>query len=103
MTACISDWTKCTDNADMVNNYKGWFDAQYDCKLEATNLAKFGTPEWPRLYFSNFYPGTDYSTGNVTLVEPKAKFQNGFGAMEHSRIYCRYDLRTKKVLFVSFQ
>ena len=78
--SCRSDWTKCTDNSDMANNYKGWSDAQYDCKVEATNQAKFGTPEWPSLYFPKFYPGTDYRTGNVTLVEPEARFQNGFGA-----------------------
>ena len=74
-----------------------------DCKVEATNQAKFGTPEWPSLYFSKFHSGTDYRTGNVTLVEPEARFQNGFGAMEHLQVYCRYNLRTKKVISVSRQ
>lgn len=85
----------------MVNNYKGWFDARYACKLEATDRAKYGTPEWPSFFFSHFYPGTDFSTGFATLIEPKAKFQNGFGAMAHSQVVCRYDLRTKQVIGVN--
>jgi hypothetical protein len=100
--SCKSDWTLCTDNSDMANNYKGWFDVKYDCKEQATDMAKYGTPEWPSaFYFASFYPGTNYKTGLVTVIEPKAKFQNGFGAMVHSKVVCEYDLRTKKVTNVT--
>jgi hypothetical protein len=99
--SCKSDWTKCTDNSDMANNYGGWFDVKYDCKKQANDLAKYGTPEWPWLAFSSFYPGTNYSTGIVTVIEPDAKFQNGFSAMVRSRVVCEYDLRAKRVINVS--
>jgi hypothetical protein len=94
---CKSDWTKCTDNADMANNFGGWSGVQYDCKKQAEELAKYGTPEWPWFAFSSFRPGSNYSTGTVTVIEPDAKFQNGFGAMVRSRVVCEYDLRSKKV------
>jgi hypothetical protein len=97
---CKSDWTKCTDNADMANTYDHWSYVQVDCKMEADKLARFGTPEWPWLPFGHFRPGTNYNTGIVTLIEPKAKFQNGFGAMAHSQVTCIYDLHTKKVISV---
>jgi len=99
--SCKSDWTKCADNSDIVNNYSGMSAAQVDCKLQAEDHATYGTPEWPWLPFSHFYPGTNYSAGIATLIEPKAKFQNGFGAMAHSRVVCIYDLRTKKVLSIN--
>jgi hypothetical protein len=100
---CRSDWTKCADNSDMVNNYKGMTVAQDDCMFEATKQAMYGTPEWPWGYhFSHFYRGNDFSTGIVTLIEPDAKFQNGFGAMARTRVVCSYDLRNKKTLWVTF-
>jgi hypothetical protein len=98
---CKSDWTKCADNRDMANNFDGWFHVQYGCKTAATDRAKYGTPEWPSFFFSSFYPGTNFSTGIVTLIEPDAKFQNGFGAMVHSRVQCEFDLRADKVINVT--
>jgi hypothetical protein len=98
---CKSDWTKCADNRDMANNFDGWFHVKFGCKTAATDRAKYGTPEWPTFFFSSFYPGTNYSTGIVTLIEPDAKFQNGFGAMVHSRVQCEFDLRADKVINVT--
>ena len=101
-TSCRSDWTLCTDNADMANNYSGWSDAKFACKSAADNQARYGTPEWPWLAFSTFLKGGNYKTSGVaTLIEPDAKFSNGFGAMVHSEVLCRYDLRAKKALDVT--
>lgn len=97
---CKLDWTKCTDNKDMANNYRGWVAAVVDCRRETENRARYGTPDWPWPSFSFFQPGSNYNSGIATLIEPKAKFQNGFGAMAHSRVVCQYDLRTKKVVSV---
>src|SRR5260370_41700836 len=41
--SCKSDWTLCTDNADMANNYSGWISAKAKCKSEANESARFGT------------------------------------------------------------
>ncbi|MGH9806371.1 MAG: hypothetical protein ACRD9W_03780 [Terriglobia bacterium] len=101
-TDCKSDWTKCSDNEDLVNNYSDWTKVQVECKEEANSEAKYGTPEWPWLPFGSFLKGTDYSTSGIaTAIEADAQFQNGFGAMVHSTVTCRYDLRAQKVLDVS--
>jgi hypothetical protein len=74
---------------------------QYDCKTEATAKARYGEPEWPSYYFGHFLTGKDFVTSGVAVVvEPDAKFQNGFGAKVDSRVVCRYDLRDKRVIDV---
>lgn len=101
LPACQSDWTKCADNADIVNHYSRYSNAQVACKLEANKRARYGTPVWPWLAFSSFRVGSDYvKTGTAILIEPDAQFQNGFGAMVHSRVTCVYDLRAGQVLNV---
>ena len=51
--------------------------------------------------FGTFLKGNDYvKTGRVVVIEPDARFQNGFGAMARSRVECTYDLNTDKVLRV---
>jgi hypothetical protein len=37
----------------------------------------------------------------VTLIERDAQFQNGFGAMVHSQVICKYDMKEKTVLDVT--
>jgi hypothetical protein len=98
---CKGNWQQCSDNADMANNYSNWDHAQFACKEEAIKEARFGTPKWPWLAFGSFLKGSDYPTSGVAvLIEPDAQFQNGFGAMVHSRVVCKYDLRSEKVLSV---
>jgi hypothetical protein len=81
---CKSDWRLCTDNADLVNNYKGVISAQTDCQYESKKLAKYGEPKFPFLAFSTFYTGDAYiKSGMAIFVEKDAQFQNGFGAMAH--------------------
>ena len=99
---CRSDWSKCADNEQLVNNYSDWSKVQVECKMEAEHEAEYGSPSWPWLAFGNFLKGKDYvSTGVATAIEPDAQFQNGFGAMVHSTVTCEYDLRTQKVTNIS--
>jgi hypothetical protein len=100
--SCSSNWSKCGDNADLVNNWSGISSAQVSCQSEAENRAQYGTPKWPWLSFSSFYPGTNYvPAGKVILIEPDAQFQNGFSALVHSKVWCLYDLRAKTVTDVA--
>jgi hypothetical protein len=101
--ACVSDYRKCTDNADLMNNYDGVVGAEVRCKSEAQNDAKFGSPEFPWWFaFTHFHTGNDYvKTGIAALIEPDAQFQNEFSAMVHSTVVCTYDLNQKKVIDLS--
>jgi DNA-directed RNA polymerase subunit RPC12/RpoP len=99
---CISDWRGCSDNADLIKRYNGIGDARFSCKKAAENSAKYGSPQWPFLSFGTFYDGDRYvKTGLAVLLEEKAQFSNGFGAMVHSAVTCTYDLNQKKVINVS--
>ena len=99
---CPSDWRKCQDNANLMNNYKGVGNAQASCEIEAEKRARFGSPKWPWVPFSTFHTGDEYvRTGTAILIEKDAQFQNVFGAMAHSTVICTYDLAQKKVLDVS--
>jgi hypothetical protein len=97
--SCKSDWHLCSDNADLINNFGDITRGQAYCKIEAEKLAKYGTPKFPWLAFSTFHRGSDYvNTGIAVLLEKDAQFQNGFGAMVHSTVTCRYDLNRREVL-----
>jgi hypothetical protein len=101
---CSSDWTKCSDNAQLVNSYSDWTGVQAACQVEAENEAKYGTPKWPWLSFGSFLKGDSYiHSGIAVAIEPNAQFQNGFGAMVHSTVTCKYDLNAKKVVDVSIE
>ena len=100
--ACTADWQKCVDNEDLINHFRGVGLAKVKCKDEATDKAKYGTPEWPWFAFGRFLRGNDFpKTGTITIVENAAKFQNAFGAMAHVKVYCDYDLKAEKVTSVS--
>jgi hypothetical protein len=101
VNSCKDDWHKCSDNSDLVNNYGEIARAQIECKYEANDRAKFGTPTWPWLVFGTFHKGDNYvKDGKAILVEKDAQFQNGFGAMVHSTVTCTYDLNGQKVMDV---
>ena len=100
-TPCRSDWTKCADNEELVNKYSGWSLAQVNCKSKATEQAQYGNPVWPWFAFGSFYIGKEYVASGIAIaIEPDAQFQNGFGAMVHSRVTCTYDLRAQRVISV---
>jgi hypothetical protein len=102
ISLCKSDWTKCIDNEQLVNNYSGWANVKGTCKREANEGALYGNPVWPSRFFTTFYTGKDYvTTGIVIAVEPNAQFQNVFGAMAHARIKCTYDLIAHRVISVT--
>jgi len=99
---CESDWTKCTDNAEIVRSYRGWLDVQVACRIAAIEAAKYGTPTWPFVPFQGFSEGKAYvESGLAVAIEPEAKFPNSAGAMIRSRVTCTYDLRTRRVVNVA--
>jgi hypothetical protein len=100
VSTCKSDWSKCANNLEMARNYEGWTEAEVKCKIAASKMAKYGTPEWPWLAFQHLTTASDYkTTGVAVLLEMGAKFQNMYGAMVRMEaVSCDYDLRTKKVV-----
>jgi hypothetical protein len=101
--SCKSDWTLCSDNADLVNHYDKMLDAKIYCQIEANKLANYGTPVWgPEIgIFSRFKTGNDSPrTGIVRLVDDDVQFSNMFGGMQYSMVSCKYDLANKRVLDV---
>ena len=99
---CESDWTKCTDNAEIVRSYKGWLDVQVACRIAAIEAANNGMPTWPLIPFQGFSDGKTYvESGLVVAIEPEAKFPNSAGAMIRSRVTCTYDLRARRVVNVA--
>jgi hypothetical protein len=100
--SCRSEWIKCADNEQLVNQYSDWSLVQVRCERAATDQARYGSPDWPWLPFGTFHKGTNYvTTGIAVAIEPDAQFSNGFGAKVHSRVTCTYDLRAKRVTDVS--
>jgi hypothetical protein len=100
--SCKSDWHLCADNSDLMNNFHGVIHWGSACKWEAAKLAKYGEPKFPWAFpFATFHSGNDYvKDGKAILIEPDAQFQNGFGAMVHTRIECVYDIAGDKVVSV---
>jgi len=92
--ACNDDWRKCADNTMLANSLNPIYGhARAACRIAADAQAKYGTPVWPWIKFSSYRYGIDYiTTGNAVLIENDAQFQNGFGAMVHSRVICTYDM-----------
>ena len=98
---CRADWRQCDSNAQIVNNWRGWSLVQVRCKSASNTSAKYGEPKWPWFAFGSFYQGKSYLTGKATVIEPDAQIQNGFGASEHVRVTCLYDLNSEAVLDVT--
>lgn len=98
---CRADWHHCGDNAQIANFWSGWSHVKSQCKEAANTAAKYGAPKWPWFAFGSFYTGTSYLTGNATVIEPDAQFQNTFGANEHVHVICSYDLNLDTVTDVS--
>lgn len=100
--SCKSDWRQCSDNSELVNKFEEISHGSLSCQYAAKKLAKYGTPSFPFLSFSNFRSGNDFvRTGLARLVEPDAQFQNGYGALVHSVVTCKYDLNSRQVVDVS--
>ncbi|MCG5526833.1 MULTISPECIES: SH3 domain-containing protein [Halorhodospira] len=96
---CHDNWTKCKDNKDLINNYAGITDAQISCERAASELAKYGDPDFPFISFGRFRQGDNYiEEGVIELIENEAKMSNAFGSMLRVRIHCYYDLETEQVV-----
>jgi len=98
---CKTDWSQCKSNREMMANYDtGLITARMACKKDAISKARFGTPEFPWVFFFQSYmPDDSYVTSGIAvLLEKEAKFQNEYGAMMNVTVVCKYDLRSKTVL-----
>jgi hypothetical protein len=99
---CTSDWTKCTNNADLINHYSKMYEATSACKRALEQSVKFGDPEWTWGAFGSFRIGDDYpKTGLVKIIDTDVKIPNGFGAKAHSKVECWYDLNKKSATIMS--
>lgn len=100
--ACENNWQQCSDNAQLANNYRKWSTISGACKHAASELAKYGKPDFPWVAFGTFHTGRTYiDSGIAYAIETKAKFQNAFGTtVNNTRVVCEYDLKTDKVLRV---
>jgi hypothetical protein len=90
---CVSDYTKCTNNEDVVKNYKpknGTY-MSVKCRQAAEEVAKYGTPEFSP---DTYRVGRSYiDSGTAVLIDNNARFQNGFGASVHVIATCFYDMK----------
>jgi hypothetical protein len=96
---CISDYTKCADNEQLVRLHetKERLSIKVACKIKAKEMAKYGEPELPFLAFSDFPAGRFFiSSGSALLLEPDAKYHNRFNALENVRLKCVYDLKNDR-------
>jgi hypothetical protein len=98
---CVSDYTKCSDNKDVVENHhtKSGVSMKVACQVTAEDAAKYGTPKFSFLPFGSYYEGRSYiDSGTAILIENGAQFQNGFGAYEHVTATCLYDMKNDKAV-----
>lgn len=99
-SSCSSDYKNCKDNADMVNNYSGWFKAQYACKEKLTEIVKYGEPDFKGdgFAFSYFHDGYDYPKKGIATLIAKVAVENEFGVKVNGEQSCEYDFESKKVI-----
>ena len=97
---CVSDYTKCSDNEDVIEHHKVgvWIQPSLACKDIAKRTAKYGEPDLPWQAFGTSFRGRDYVvTGRALLIEPHARYSNAYGAMLHVTARCVVDLKTNDV------
>ena len=103
--SCVNDYKACKDNEELVNRHVADDDISITvmCKLKAEAIVRFGEAELPWVPFRVYNKGTDFiDSGYATLIEPDTKVQNKYGAKEHVRAVCRYDLR-RNIPSVTFE
>jgi len=99
-TTCRTNWMSCSDNRDMADNYKGWFNAQESCRREVSKKATFGSLKlkWPPFSFATSPPGDSNRSGVATLIEYNALAENSSGVWGNTIVTCRYGLVTNEVV-----
>lgn len=91
ITQCRTDWTKCTDNEQVVEKYSGWSKVTFDCKMQANKQARHGSPSWSWVPFGRYRGGDNYVTSGIAFaIDEDVQFQNMFGAKVNSRVVCTY-------------
>jgi hypothetical protein len=100
---CEADWTKCGDNAQLMNTPAIADDMRSKCREAADSQANYRAPLWPPNAFASFRQGKDYvESGIITAIETHAQFEDRTGRVVTPSIACRYDLFTKTVLTIDF-
>jgi len=96
---CRNDYTACASQEELVDTYPDMTEAHTSCKRAARKLSSYGDADLPFFSFESYFPYENSAkSGKISLIENNARFQNEFGAMEHVKLKCAYDLKTKKVL-----
>ncbi|HEY9211765.1 MAG TPA: hypothetical protein VIQ29_02800 [Ancylobacter sp.] len=96
---CRNDYTTCVSQEGLVDTYKEMTEARVSCKRAARKLAHYSDPDLPFYSFESYFPYENSAkSGKISLIENNARFQNGFGSMEHVELKCAYDLKTREVL-----
>lgn len=93
---CVSDYTKCKNNQELVEKHKNkdHISLPVECEAAAKRFAKYGEPNFPFIPFGQYFYGSSYiDNGKAILIEDGATFKNGFGADEHVTVRCEYDLK----------
>jgi len=99
---CRDNYTVCASQDQLVENYKRMNEARSDCRREAQKLARYGDAQLPSLPFLSYLTTeSSIDTGKISLVENEARYQNGFGAMQHTIVTCIYDLDAREIVEVS--
>jgi hypothetical protein len=99
--ACRKDFRQCTSQEQLVDHYGDLTKGKTSCKIAAKGMARFGDPDFPFFAFGSYFSSErSFETGRIELIETEAKYQNGYGAMQRTRVKCIYDLANKKVLDV---
>ncbi len=98
---CISDYTKCADNKELVERHHSKDDVSItvECKMMAKRMAKYGDPELPWVSFQTYYSGRSYiEKGVATVIEKDAIYKNAFNAAVKTTAICTYDLRKDEAM-----
>ena len=99
--SCVFNWQACKDNAELVDKYEKFSEIQWDCKVRATSLAKYGVI-WGPTWFTTYNVGNDYvPEGMVVLFEYGARLKNVFGGDKSAALKCFYDLEDSSVVTIT--
>ena len=100
---CREDWSVCVDNEELIDDYRGIWSAKWECKRVANNRSRFGDIKFSGIPFGAFLNGDDYpKTGTIRLFEVGAEVPNAFGGYVRRRVGCTYDLKTEKVINITY-
>ncbi|HJW42530.1 MAG TPA: hypothetical protein VJ476_15045 [Rhizomicrobium sp.] len=94
---CASDWTKCTDNAELVRDYGEWKQVPGLCQRATEIKSQTGAPQWLDRPFSATLPGNIYvSSGKAVAIAPDVAFVSA-DRVSHAKVVCEFDLKQHAV------